>query len=49
MRVYFLLPNITAHLQPMDAGISKSFKAIYKQHYIRHILHQFEANVDLKK
>ncbi|GES86601.1 tigger transposable element-derived protein 6-like [Rhizophagus clarus] len=49
VRVHFLPPNTTAHLQPMDAGIIKSFKAIYKQHYIRHIIHQFEANVDLKK
>ncbi|GET00208.1 tigger transposable element-derived protein 6-like [Rhizophagus clarus] len=48
VRVHFLSPNTTAHLQPMDAGIIKSFKAIYKQHYIRHIIHQFEANVDLK-
>ncbi|GES83583.1 tigger transposable element-derived protein 6-like [Rhizophagus clarus] len=48
VRVHFLPPNTTAHLQPMDAGIIKSFKAIYKQHYIRHIIHQFEANVDLK-
>jgi len=30
VRVYFLLPNTTAHLQPIDAGIIKSFKAIYK-------------------
>ncbi|GBC02620.1 hypothetical protein RclHR1_04710008 [Rhizophagus clarus] len=48
VRVHFLLPNTTAHLQPMDAGIIKSFKVIYKQHYIRHIIHQFETNVDLK-
>jgi len=49
IRVHFLPPNTTAHLQPMDAGIIKSFKAIYKQHYIRHIIHQFEANMDLKR
>ena len=49
IRVHFLPPNTTAHLQPMDAGIIKSFKAIYKQHYIRHIIHQFETNVDLKR
>jgi DDE superfamily endonuclease len=49
VRVHFLPPNTTAHLQPMDAGIIKSFKAIYKQHYIRHIIHQFETNVDLKR
>ena len=30
VRVHFLPPNTTAHLQPMDAGIIKSFKAIYK-------------------
>ena len=30
VRVHFLLPNTMAHLQPMDAGIIKSFKAIYK-------------------
>ena len=34
VRVHFLPSNTTAHLQPMDAGIIKSFKAIYKQHYI---------------
>src|SRR3954464_3179968 len=39
IRVHFFLLNITAHLQPMDAGIIKSFKAIYKQYYIRHIIH----------
>ena len=32
----------------MDAGIIKSFKAIYKQHYMQHIIYQFEINVDLK-
>jgi len=30
VRVYFLLLNITAHLQSIDVGIIKSFKAIYK-------------------
>ncbi|GET03376.1 tigger transposable element-derived protein 6-like [Rhizophagus clarus] len=48
VRVHFFPLNITAHLQLMDADIIKSFKAIYKQHYIRHIIHQFKVNVDLK-
>ena len=49
IKVHFFLSNIMVHLQPIDIEIIKSFKAIYKQHYIQHILHQFEANVDLKK
>jgi len=49
IKVKFLPPNTTAHLQLMDAGIINSFKAIYKQHYIRHILYQFDTNVDLNK
>ena len=49
IKVHFLPPNTTAHLQPMDAGIIKSFKAIYKQHYIRHLLYQFDNNIDIKR
>ena len=49
MKVKFLPSNTTAHLQPMDVGIINSFKAIYKQHYIRHILYQFDTNIDLNK
>ena len=30
IKVKFLSPNTTAHLQPIDAGIINSFKAIYK-------------------
>ena len=45
----FLPPNTTSHLQPMDAGIIQSFKARYKQYYVRHILDQFERNEDIKK
>ena len=49
IKVKFLPPNTTAHLQPIDAGIINSFKAIYKQHYIRHVLYQFDTNIDLNK
>ncbi|GBC04023.1 hypothetical protein RclHR1_05480006 [Rhizophagus clarus] len=45
IKVHFLPPNTIAHLQPMDAGIIKNFKAIYKQHYIRHIIHYNKINI----
>jgi hypothetical protein len=33
--VYFLPPNTTSKLQPMDAGIIISFKKHYRYHHIR--------------
>lgn len=48
IRIEFLPPHTTAHLQPMDAGIINSFKAKYKRKYIRHIIDQFEREEDFK-
>ena len=45
----FLPPNTTSHLQPLDAGIIKSFKAHYKRNYCRHILKLFEEGKDINK
>ena len=42
--VHYFLPLTTAHLQPMDAGIIKSFKSKYKNLYCRYLLNQFEKN-----
>jgi DDE superfamily endonuclease len=44
--VHFLPPNMTAHIQPMDAGIINSFKSKYKKLYCHHLLTQFEKNED---
>jgi len=38
-----------SHLQPLDAGIIKSFKAHYKWNYCRHILKLFEEGKDINK
>ena len=49
IRVHYLPPNTTAHLQPLDAGIIRSFKAHYRQYYCRHVLDQFEHRIDIEK
>ncbi|CAG8792317.1 13479_t:CDS:2, partial [Racocetra fulgida] len=38
IQVKFLPALTTSHLQPMDAGIIKCFKAKYQKKYIQHIL-----------
>ena len=47
--LHYLPPNMTSCLQPMDAGIIKSFKAKYRQLYCQHVLHQFERNIDIEQ
>jgi hypothetical protein len=38
--VFFLPPNTSSHLQPLDQGIIASFKAHYRKHFLQHVLHQ---------
>ncbi|EJT98095.1 DDE-domain-containing protein, partial [Dacryopinax primogenitus] len=45
VQVKFLAPNMTAHIQPMDAGIIQNFKANYKQAHCEQALDQEMAGV----
>src|SRR5687767_6462496 len=49
IKLIYLPPNTTAHLQPMDAGIIYSFKAKYKQEFCNYIIRQFDSGVDYIK
>ena len=37
--------NLTPHVQPMDAGIIRCFKAHYRSHYILHAINRYDANI----
>ena len=49
IKLIYLLPNTTAHLQPMDAGIIQSFKSKYKREFCKHLIHQFDRGIDREK
>ncbi|CAB4481133.1 unnamed protein product [Rhizophagus irregularis] len=46
IKLIYLPPNTTAHLQPMDAGIIHSFKTKYKKEFCKHIIRQFDSGID---
>ena len=48
VKVYFLPPNTTSHLQPLDAGVVKSFKSHYRRSFLKWTLAQIESKTDLK-
>ncbi|CAG8733153.1 43548_t:CDS:2, partial [Gigaspora margarita] len=47
--LHYLPPHTTAHIQPMDAGIIKSFKSKYKHLYCEYTLKQFKSNANMEK
>ena len=42
VRVHFLPPNMTSHLQPSDAGIIRNFKFYYRKGLTKHFLRAIE-------
>jgi hypothetical protein len=45
IKLHFLPPNTTSHIQPMDAGIIRCFKAHYRKQLLRHYISQLEDNL----
>jgi hypothetical protein len=43
IRVEFLAPNLTAFIQPLDAGVIRCFKAHYRRGFLRKVLERDEA------
>jgi len=46
--LYFLPPNTTAKIQPMDAGIISSFKRHYRSLHVRWLLSEIRKGNDIK-
>ena len=45
--VCLLPPNLTSHLQPVDACVGRSFKCIYRRLICRHVLRQVDKLLEL--
>ena len=43
IRVHFLPPMTTSHLEPLNAGIIYAFKRRYRQQQLRHIIKRIDA------
>jgi hypothetical protein len=45
IRLQYLPPNTTSHLQPLDAGIIKTFKTLYRKFQVDHLIHKLEMDL----
>ena len=45
VRLHYLPPNTTSHLQPLDAGIIKTFKSWYRRFQVEHLIHKLENDM----
>ena len=44
VKVHFLPPNTTSHLQPLGTGIIQSFKANYRRFHLQHIIDLIDSD-----
>ena len=44
VKLHHLPPKCTSHLQPLHAGVVRSFKAIYRQHQVRQLIELLEQH-----
>lgn len=49
IKIHFLPKNTTGILQPMDAGIIKTFKAYYKRLFLRQVVHFMDESNNLEE
>ena len=46
VKLHFLPPTTTSHLQPLDAGIIQAFKGHYRRHQLQHIVTSIDKSED---
>jgi len=49
VKVHFLPPNTTSHLQPLDGGIIKSFKAHYRKFHLQFLIDKYDDGLPNEK
>jgi len=49
VKVPFLPPNTTSHLQPLDGGIIKSFKAHYRKFHLQFLIDKYDDGLPNEK